>query len=209
MAIIELSNIFKSYEKHMVIDNFSYSFEKGSITAIVGESGKGKSTLLNMIGLLEKPNRGNLVINNIKNPKVNSKAAILLQRNIIGYLFQNYALVDNMTVNQNLDIALKYQKIKDKVHAKQQALSRVGLTNRLNSKIYELSGGEQQRVALARLMLKPCEIVLADEPTGSLDAHNRKNVMDLLEAFSKEGKTVIIATHDDFIASNCEQVLTL
>lgn len=210
MAAVELCGIFKSFGQHIVFENLNYTFEQGSFTAITGDSGKGKSTLLNMIGLLESPDKGDLIINSARNPKINSKSAVLLQRNVIGYLFQNYALVDDMTVSQNLDIALKYQKkTKDKKQVKQQALDHVGLEGKLNSKIYELSGGEQQRIAVARLMLKPCEIILADEPTGSLDAHNKEKVMSLLESLWKAGKTIIIATHDDYVISKCDQLLVL
>ena len=175
----------------------------------MGDSGVRKSTLLNMIGLLERPDSGSLTICGEENPQINSKTTTLLQRNILGYLFQNYALVDNMTVNQNLDIALEYRKVKNRKLAKKQALERVGLSGKLKNKVFELSGGEQQRIAIARLMLKPCEIILADEPTGSLDDNNRDIVIGLLKEFNEQGKTIIIVTHDKVVSGVCERVVQL
>lgn len=209
MYAIKLEDIHKRYGKNVIFDDFNLSVKKGEMVAIVGDSGVGKSTLLNMIGLLERPDSGSLTICGEENPQINSKTTTLLQRNILGYLFQNYALVDNMTVNQNLDIALEYRKVKNRKLAKKQALERVGLSGKLKNKIFELSGGEQQRIAIARLMLKPCEIILADEPTGSLDDNNRDIVIGLLKEFNEQGKTILIVTHDKVVSGVCERVVQL
>lgn len=209
MSAIELKSVCKKYGKNVIFENFSFSIEKGELVSVMGDSGKGKSTLLNMIGLLESPDQGDIYINNEKIPKINSNKATQLQRNIIGYLFQNFALVDNMTVDKNLDIALKYAKAKDNNLAKAEALTKVKLNGKSKSKIFELSGGEQQRVAIARLLLKPCEIILADEPTGSLDVHNRDMVINLLKDLQKQGKTILIVTHDSNVADICQHVITL
>lgn len=209
MYAIELKDICKKYGNKVVLQNFSLSIEKGEMAAVMGDSGKGKSTLLNMIGLLEAPDSGTIQIEGCKNPKLNSRETTLLQRNVIGYLFQNYALIDNMSVDKNLDIALEYAKAGDVKKAKAEALEKVHLQGREGNKIYELSGGEQQRVAIARLMLKPCEIILADEPTGSLDVHNRDMVIDLLKNLHEQGKTVLIVTHDLSVANACGRVVTL
>lgn len=209
MYAIELKDICKKYGNKVVFQNFSLSIEKGEMVAVMGDSGKGKSTLLNMIGLLEAPDSGTIQIEGCKNPKLNSRETTLLQRNVIGYLFQNYALIDNTSVDKNLDIALEYAKAGDVKKAKAEALEKVHLQGREGNKIYELSGGEQQRVAIARLMLKPCEIILADEPTGSLDVHNRDMVIDLLKNLHEQGKTVLIVTHDLSVANACGRVVTL
>ena len=209
MYAIKLEDIHKRYGKNVIFDDFNLSVKKGEMVAIVGDSGVGKSTLLNMIGLLERPDSGSLTICGEENPQINSKTTTLLQRNILGYLFQNYALVDNMTVNQNLDIALEYRKVKNRKLAKKQALERVGLSGKLKNKVFELSGGEQQRIAIARLMLKPCEIILADEPTGSLDDNNRDIVTGLLKEFNEQGKTILIVTHDKVVSGVCERVVQL
>ena len=142
-----------------------------------------------------------------KKTQINSKTTTLLQRNILGYLFQNYALVDNMTINQNLDIALEYRK--GRIENWQRNRSwKVGLSGKLKNKVFELSGGEQQRRQL-RLMLKPCEIILADEPTGSLDDNNRDIVIGLLKEFNEQGKTILIVTHDKVVSGVCERVVQL
>lgn len=209
MTEIELHNLSKSYGQKVLFNNFNLRVESGEMIAIMGESGKGKSTLLNMIGLLESQDNGDIMIHGCKNPGISSRKTTLLQRNIIGYLFQNFALVDNMTVGQNLDIALQYAKVEDKQTAKAEALREVGLPNIMDQKIFTLSGGEQQRVAIARLMLKPCQLILADEPTGSLDARNRDAVSKLLCDLNAQGKTVLIVTHDKNVADICQRTIQL
>ena len=179
------------------------------MVAITGPSGVGKSTLLNIIGLIDKPDSGEVIICNNKNPYNKEKLKLKLFRDNIGYLFQNYALVDNYTVSKNLDIALEYVKNKDKKRLKEKALERVGLLDKLNNKVFELSGGEQQRVALARLMLKEKDIILADEPTGSLDEDNRDIILKLLKQLNNEGKTIVLVTHDKAVANICDREINI
>jgi len=205
---IELKNITKKFGDREIFKDFNLSVEKGEMVAITGPSGKGKSTLLNIMGLLEKPDAGDVIIQGIKNPW-SEKKQIALYRYTIGYLFQNYALIDQETVSKNLDIALAYVKTSNKKKMKEEALQRVGLLDKLNHKVYQLSGGEQQRIALARLILKKNDIILADEPTGSLDAANRDHVLEILQSFNEEGKTVIIVTHDPEVANACSRVVAL
>lgn len=208
---IELINISKSYGDKKIINNFSLQVNKGDSIVINGHSGCGKSTLLNMIGLIEPFDEGDLIINGYENIKPNSKTACKLLRNELGYLFQNFALIDNEKVKSNLNIALKYvnETKKQKEYLVQDALDYVGLQGFENRYVFELSGGEQQRVAIARIMLKPCSIILADEPTGSLDEDNRNKVMDLLLSLNKKGKTLIIVTHDNYIVKQCDRVINL
>lgn len=178
MSIIELKNIEKKYGEKKVLDNISLEINEGDLVAITGESGKGKSTILNIVGLLEIPDGGQVSICGEANIKPNSSKASKMLRSNISHLFQNFALIDEETVDNNLLVALKYVKLskKEKANKINEALKRVGLEGFEKRRIYELSGGEQQRVAIARVMLKPSKIVLADEPTGSLDETNRDKI---------------------------------
>ena len=207
--VIELKNINKNYGNKYLFKNLNFSIKKGEMIAITGASGSGKSTLLNIIGLIDKPNSGEVSICGNKNPYDKEKIKLNLFRNNIGYLFQNYALVDNYTVSKNLDIALEYVKGKDKKKLKEEALDKVGLLDKLNNKVFELSGGEQQRVALARLMLKENDIILADEPTGSLDEDNKAIILRLLKELNNEGKTVVVVTHDKVVADMCDREINI
>lgn len=211
MSIVELNNITKKYGNKKLFDKFSLKINKNELVAITGPSGKGKTTILNMIGLLEEFDEGELLIDGQKNIKVNSSKATKILREKIGYLFQNYALVDDETVYYNLDLALKYVKNnrKEKNELIKKALNDVGLKGFEKRKIYELSGGEQQRVAIARIILKPCKVILADEPTGSLDEKNRDLVLDLLKKLNSEGRTIVLVTHDEFVANQCDRIINI
>lgn len=212
MSIIcGVEDVSKRYAGHLVLDGFSMTVGQGEMVAVTGRSGSGKSTLLNMIGVLEAPDAGSISLFGRAAPAVSSRGAGQLLRRHLGYLFQNYALVDNATVEENVRIAQQY------VHAsragkrtmRDEALRRVGLAGFGRRKVYELSGGEQQRVAVARLLVKPCELVLADEPTGSLDSANRDAVLGMLQEMTAAGKTVIVVTHDPAVAAACGRVVEL
>lgn len=209
-TIIELKEVCKNYDKK-ILDKLSLKIEENEMVAIVGKSGKGKSTLLNVIGLLEPINSGEIIIDGHKNIKPNSIESTKMMRNEISYLFQNFALIDQETVYENLDIALKYIKTnkKEKKELIINALKTVGLEGYEKRKIFELSGGEQQRVAIARIILKPSKIILADEPTGSLDIENRNKVIQLLRKLNKNGKSIVIVTHDMEVANNCDRIIEL
>ncbi len=212
MSVCELKEVSKSYNSRKIIDSFSFEINQGEMVAITGPSGSGKSTILNMIGLLEKPDAGTINLFGRPAPKINSAKSKLMLRNKIAYLFQNYALVDNETTDYNLNIALEYVKATktQKREMKIDALSKVGLDETyLKKKIYQLSGGEQQRIAIARIILKPCELILADEPTGSLDAQNRNEIIKILQELNKSGKTIIIVTHDEYVAGQCKRKIEL
>jgi len=167
--------------------------------------------LLYMMGLLETPDSGVINLFQYKDIKPNSKIAKTILRNKIGFLFQNFALIDDKTVDYNLDIAHINSKLsKSKWHQrKQDVLEELHLDVSLNEKIYKLSGGEQQRVALARILLKDCDLILADEPTGSLDVQNRDAMIDILRKLNKEGKTIVIVSHDPYIANACNRIINL
>lgn len=211
MSIIEVNNLTKCYNNKVILEKFSLRVNTGEMIAINGCSGKGKSTLLNIIGLIENFDEGELTIAGIEKLRPNTPQAMKVIRDEIGYLFQNFALIDNETVEFNLKIAMKYAGLnnKDKMINMEKVLDKVGLNGYLNRKVYELSGGEQQRVAIARLMLKPCNIILADEPTGSLDEENRDNILNILKYLNKQGKTVIIVTHDETVTNICTRKISL
>ena len=205
--MITLNNISKKYNEKNIVRNFNLKINKGEFISIVGESGSGKTTLLNIIGLLEKQTSGDIVVMGIKNPT--SKELTKLQREFYGYVFKNYALIEEDSVQTNLKLALKYNKVIDKQAEINRALKLVGLEGYNKKKVFELSGGEQQRLALARIMLKKCEIILADEPTGNLDNKNRDIVFNILKDLNKQGKTIVIVTHDNYIANKCDKIIKL
>ena len=172
----------------------------GEFVVLMGRSGGGKSTLLNMMGLLERPDSGEIKIDG--KSRFTNKEIMLMQRNKFGYLFQNYALIDNETVEKNLLIALTYRKNVNKAEEIKKVLNAVNLPNYEKRRIFELSGGEQQRIALARVILKNCDYIFADEPTGNLDKKNSEIIFDILETLNGEGKTVVYVTHNLGLA-NC------
>lgn len=177
--MIKLENVFVKKGNKNILDGCNFNFEKGKSYALVGESGAGKSTLLNIIAGFEDVSQGSIYIED----KL-LKKKVDFYRYTLGYLFQNFALLENQTISQNLDLALKFKKNKkDNMNLKKEVLKKVGLDLDIKRIVSSLSGGEQQRVALARLILKDPKIILADEPTGSLDTKNGKIVIDLSKSY--------------------------
>lgn len=208
--MIEIKDVSKKFGDKVIFKNFSYTIADGKMIAIVGPSGCGKSTLLNILGLLDTDYTGEVLYDN-QLLKFSEKKINEYIRNNINYLFQNYALIETDTVEENLMLALEYEKLSksDKVQKINHALADVGLENFNHKKVFTLSGGEQQRVALARIILKKGNIVLADEPTGNLDRENSEKVMGILKALQEEGRTVIIVTHDESFAAQCDDIIEL
>ena len=211
MEIINIKNLNKAYGKHQLFQNFNLTIKSGEFVLLKGKSGCGKSTLLNMIGLLEKMDQGEYTLFDQENIQPNTKESKLLLRNKISFIFQNFALIDDDTVENNLLIALEYISLskQEKQTKIDEVLKQVKLEGMNKQKIYTLSGGQQQRVALARCLLKPSELVLADEPTAALDQENKQIVLDLLCTLQKLGKTVIVASHDDIFDSYCSRIILL
>ena len=209
--MIEINNLNKSFGEHHVIKDFSYKIDDGKMIAIKGKSGSGKSTLLNILGLLDVDYSGEVLYDKVQVSKLSEKKRNEYIRNNINYLFQNYALIDSETVENNLLLALEYEKIskKEKKEKINQALEAVDLSGFNDKKVFTLSGGEQQRIALARIILKKGNIILADEPTGNLDKDNSDKVMKILKQLQKQGKTIIIVTHNDSFANECDDLINL
>ncbi|MBY0600448.1 ABC transporter ATP-binding protein [Bacillus bingmayongensis] len=207
--MIQIKNMNKTFLDKIIFNNFNLEVKAGDFIGIYGKSGQGKTTLLNIIGTLEKPDSGEISIigKNIDSKKTKRH----LLRNEIGFIFQNYALIDNETVNNNLEIALKHKKMskQQKKEAIYSALNEVGLTEYGEKKVHTLSGGEQQRIAIARLLLKNPSIILADEPTGSLDSENRDIIVSLFQKLHHQGKTIIVVTHDTSLSYLFSRIIQL
>lgn len=210
-TMIKIKQLSKAFNEDYVIKNFSEEIKENEMIAIVGKSGCGKSTLLNILGLIDSEYDGQILYDDIDIKKLNASSKNTFVRTNISYLFQNYALIDDETVYENLLLALYYTKLKkeEKKQFIMNALKKVELVDKLNKQVFTLSGGEQQRVALARTLLKPCKIILADEPTGNLDNNNRDQVIKILKEMHNDKKTVIIVTHDETIAKQCQRKISL
>lgn len=202
--MIEIKNLTKKFDEKIVFSNFNLTIKNEDFIIFSGPSGCGKTTLLNMIGAIEKIDNGEIIVDGIDIK--NKRNHLNYFRTKIGFLFQNFALVDNKTVKENLKFIRKDCKTSLSI---EEVLNIVGLEDKLNKKIYTLSGGEQQRVALARLMLKKCDIILADEPTGSLDKKNAEVVINILKDLNMQGKTIILVTHDEDIKKKGNRVINL
>lgn len=209
---IHVESLSKSFGRHKVLSELSFDVQKGEIAAIIGPSGCGKTTLLNILGLLDAPDSGAVYLSGKRYPKIRGRAAMLLRRNEINYLFQSFALIDAKSVRDNLLLSLHYADMDkdEKTTRIQQMLEQLGLEGRLGSTVNELSGGEKQRVAIIRAILKPGNLILADEPTGSLDKKMANAVMDaLISATHAAGKTLLVVTHDMDMAQKCDRTLNL
>ncbi len=188
--MIEIKNLNKKYDELEIFKDFNLTINDGEFVIFSGESGCGKTTLLSLVGAIEPVDSGEIVVDGLDITKSKNIRKYFQEK--VGFLFQNFALVDNKTVRQNLEMVDK--RFRNDISI-EDALDRVGLKEKLDVKVYKLSGGEQQRVAMARLILKKCTLVLADEPTGSLDKKNADVIIKMLKSLNKEGKTVIMVTH--------------
>ncbi len=210
-AAVSLSGVCKSFGGNTVLKDVHLRVENGSMVAVCGPSGCGKTTLLDMVGLLQRPDEGRVLLLGKEAPRPRTSRATRFIREHINYLFQSFALVETEDVKKNLMIGLRYASgtRAEKAAAVEGALASVGLEGKAGVPVYELSGGECQRVALARAMLKPGSILLADEPTGSLDSANRDGVVGLLRSMAEDGKAVLVVTHDRVVADACDTVVSL
>ena len=198
--IISVKNLQKKYRKRNVFQNLNLDIFPNTITTIYGESGSGKSTLIHIMGLLEKTSKGEVYFKNQKAPRPNTFRARKLLKNEISFLFQNFALINDRSVNYNLNLAynhkIDHQKFdQEKAKLLQQFLPKISL----KQKVATLSGGEQQRLALIRALLKPGEIIFGDEPTGSVDPKNREKIFKIFQYAKENGKTIVLVSHDPYI----------
>lgn len=198
---IEIVNVTKKYGSKEIFTDLNLTFEAGKSYALIGGSGSGKSTLLNIIGRLEKIDSGKVLVDKRDIWKTKERTYF---KNTIGYVFQNYSLIENKTVYDNLKLLNKDKKIISEI------LEKVGLsTDYLKHKIYELSGGQAQRVAIARMLMKPRKIILADEPTGALDSEIGNEIINLLLSEATKDNYVIIATHDPAVYSKVDVIIDI
>ena len=202
--MIEGINITKKFGNNILFNNLNFKINDGEFVCFSGPSGKGKTTLLNMIGMIEDCDEGKILVDGREYTNSFEKRKYFLDK--VGFIFQNFALMENKTVKQNLKIVKKKSRTSYSI---EDSLNRVGMSDKVNHKIYTLSGGEQQRVALERLFLKKCDIILADEPTGSLDTENARKIMEIIMGFKEEGKTIVLVTHDPKIRIMADRVISL
>ncbi|MEY8443657.1 putative bacteriocin export ABC transporter [Lactococcus ileimucosae] len=209
--VVSLRDIQKKIQDKPIFSINAFTVNKGDFVTIKGVSGSGKTTLLNILGMNDTVSSGEYLFEGVETAKLKEKEKLKIKRNKISFLFQDFGLVEEETINFNLEIGLKYSKLsrKEKVKQKKEALNAVNLNKKLSTTISSLSGGEKQRVALARIILKPSILILADEPTGSLDSLNRDIVTDILFQQSINGKAVIIVTHDEELAKKGNKTIEL
>ena len=214
--LIELKDVYKIYGEGLesevrALDGISLVIQKGEFVAIVGQSGSGKSTMMNVLGCLDIPTRGDYFLDGTDVRELTDKELSHIRNKQIGFIFQQYNLIQSLSVLENVELPLIYQGIRadDRYDMAMEALERVGLANRVKHKPTEMSGGQQQRVAIARAIATRPPIIMADEPTGALDSHTGLEVLGFLQQLNKEGTTVILITHDNGIAATARRVVRL
>ncbi|MBQ6517271.1 MAG: ABC transporter ATP-binding protein [Anaerolineaceae bacterium] len=208
MSLLELHGISKIYGDLKALDNINFSIDNGEWVAIMGPSGSGKSTMMNIIGCMDKPTLGQVLLDGKDISKLSKKELTEIRRDKIGLIFQQFHLVNYLTAVENVMVAQYYHSIPDEKEAL-EALERVGLKERAYHLPSQLSGGEQQRVCIARALINHPEIVLADEPTGNLDEANENIVLDIFQQLHNEGTTLVVVTHDPEVGDVAQRVITL
>ncbi|MBD9196629.1 MAG: ABC transporter ATP-binding protein [Clostridiales bacterium] len=214
--LIELRDVYKIYGEGLesevrALDGVSLDVEKGEFVAVVGQSGSGKSTMMNVLGCLDIPTRGTYHLDGVDVLELSDKQLSRIRNKQIGFIFQQYNLIQNLTVLENVELPLIYQGIDpiDRRELAMQALARVGLADRAQHKPTQMSGGQQQRVAIARAISTRPPIIMADEPTGALDSRTGHEVLGFLQQLNKEGSTVILITHDNGIAATARRIVRI
>lgn len=214
--IVELKNINKFYkvgkEKAHILKSINLNIKKGEFVMIMGKSGSGKTTLLNILGFLDKFDEGEYIFNNQDVTRLNESERSNFRNLNIGFIFQQFNLINTLNIYQNVELPMIYNNKYSKQEKKDQIennLSIVGLLDKIKQKPVQLSGGQQQRVAIARALVNDPEIIFADEPTGSLDSDTGIEIMELLKELNKQGKTIIMVTHDEDLTKYASKVIKL
>lgn len=215
--LIALNGISKSYQAshgappYQVLKDANLSIDKGEMVAIKGSSGAGKSTLLHIIGCLDKPTSGSYLLNGQNVSQLSLSKLAEIRNASFGFVMQHFALIEEDSALQNVATPLLFAKARrSQMDAREmEQLRNVGMEQMANKRIATLSGGEKQRVAIARAMVNNPEIILADEPTGALDRANTEKIVQLFQQLNEKGKTIIIVTHDDFVAQSCRRIVTI
>lgn len=215
-VVVKLNDVVKTYfmgeNQVHALRGVSFEILQGEFVSIMGPSGSGKSTCMNMIGCLDRPTSGLVEINGVKTAAMTEKELSELRSKTVGFVFQQYHLIESMNVIENVMLPLKYQKVphSERIIRAKEALKAVGLEERATHRPHELSGGQKQRVAIARAMITNPKILLADEPTGALDSETGTQVMEMFRKINKEnGTTVIIVTHDPRIGSSTQRCIKI
>lgn len=214
-ALIKVEDMYKIYNPGEnavhALDGVSLTVQKGEFVAIIGHSGSGKSTLMNMLGCLDVPTRGTYILNGKDVSRLSDNELSDVRNNDIGFIFQGFNLIQNLTALENVELPLIYRRVdkKERRRLAIEALKKVGLEKRMKHKPGEMSGGQQQRVAIARAIAAAPPLILADEPTGNLDSKSTKDIMQILEELNEQGNTIVLITHDDGIAENARRVIRI
>ncbi|WP_243113411.1 ABC transporter ATP-binding protein [Romboutsia sp. Marseille-P6047] len=214
-SLIKLQNIKKYYkvgkEKVQILKSLDLNIQKGEFVMIMGKSGSGKTTLLNILGFLDKFDEGDYLFNNENVSKLNENQRSVFRNKNIGFIFQQFNLIDSLNIYQNVELPLIYNKSNKKENRNivEKCLSDVGLLEKINQFPKQLSGGQQQRIAIARALVNDPQIIFADEPTGALDSETSKEIMELLRELNYNGKTIIMVTHDQDLTKYATKVITL
>jgi len=214
-ALVEIRDMSKIYNpgenEVRALDHVSLTIEKGEFVAIIGQSGSGKSTLMNMIGCLDVPTEGTYILNGQDVSRLKDDELSDIRNREIGFIFQGFNLIPNLTARENVELPLIYRGVsqKERHELSERALSVVGLEHRMNHRPSEMSGGQQQRVAIARALALAPPVILADEPTGNLDSASSKEIINVLKELHKDGRTVILITHDNDIAAQAKRVVRI
>lgn len=210
--VLEIDNIKKDFHRGVetihALKGVSYKLEKGKIVALMGPSGSGKTTLLNIIGCMDSPSTGEVYIDNNPLSELSEQEKIEIRRNHLGFVFQDNHLIQTLTALENVNLPTMFSGLESNSNA-EKILTKVGLADRLKHKPAELSGGQNQRVAIARALINEPSLILADEPTGKLDLESKQSVFDLFRELANEGLSILLATHDQDIANQCDEVLIL
>ena len=206
--LLRLSHVYKIYGELHAVDDLSLDVERGEWLAVVGSSGSGKTTLMNIIGCMDTPTRGTVTLDGRELGRLNASQLTDIRKNVIGLVFQQFHLIPHLTAVENVMVAQYYHSMTDEREA-MEALGSVGLADRARHLPSQLSGGEQQRVCIARALINHPEIILADEPTGNLDEANEQLVLDIFHRLHAQGTTLIVVTHDAHVASNAQREILL